>query len=140
MTKLQKMPQNGLQKNTDSLNKFLRVTKEILIDYHRATLRQPLTDDDLTETVGVWAEHFITARIYHHMIWAVYRKALFKSDFVTVPVMLRTWKEMQESGINNTLITTKECELCHGKGVAINMNRETLQDEEVTCICRIGAK
>jgi hypothetical protein len=126
-----------------SWNNYLDTVEAILDDYWLASNRNELDDKRWEKTVAVWANHLNKNRVPRSKLQEVYERALKLDKFVTVSVMLMAWEELKEEMIQKESIkqklTGKNCPICKGKGVAMNFNFDTKQDEPVTCVCSQGA-
>lgn len=118
-----------------SYKEYSNIVRDLLKDYFLLTLRSAISDEDMINTADAWSNKFIKMRIPASKLELVYDKTMLKFDYLTAPAMLRTWLEMQTQGVNTRI---KICELCKGKGTALNYNFETEKDEEITCVCKIG--
>jgi hypothetical protein len=130
-----------LQKKLDLLNEYSKSVREMLLDYYAATLRAVPDEDELARIGDVWTTHLIKARVKRKRLMDVYERAMLKSDFITVPILLRTWSEMQEEAVHSETLAgkaLKKCTICHGTGIAKNYNFDTKEDEEMVCVCRQG--
>lgn len=126
-----------MDEGSDPYKEYIAEVEKIVEDYFLVSLRPPLEDDRLKQTVVSWATHLNTARVPRAKLWFLYESALkakSSKEYFDLTSLLGVWDEMKAEMAKTRFDTN--CQVCDGMSTVSVFNFKTGENENKPCVCQ----